>query len=227
MVSGFARFGIVNALVVLGLSQVAATDAAGYRDFQLGSSVASVRGLTTAAERDVYTLYARPAMLQILEWRLPRPSSESTSADPVRQVSFNFVDDQLFRIAVSYDESRTAGLTRADMVSALETTYGERVASIRQLRTGYDSEDSAPVVAQWRSDDTVVSLQHIGYLNGYRLLVTSPRLELMARNAKTAALVIESREAPARNAALLKQQVDEDRAAADKARSTNKAAFRP
>jgi hypothetical protein len=31
MVSGFARFGIVNAFVVLGLSQVAATDATGYR----------------------------------------------------------------------------------------------------------------------------------------------------------------------------------------------------
>lgn len=227
MASGFARFGIVASLVVLGLSPAAATGVAGYRDFQLGTSVASVRVLTTAAERDLYTLYARPAMLQLLEWRLPRPSNGSTTADPVRQVTFNFVDDQLFRISVSYDESRTAGLTRADLVAALETTYGERVATIRQLRAGFDHEDAAPVVAQWRSDDAVVSLQHIPYLNGYRLLVTSPRLELMARNAKTAAVVLETREAPARAAALLKQQADEDREAVDKARTTNKAAFRP
>ncbi len=227
MTSGFTRFGIVASLVVLGLAHAAATEVAGYRGFELGSSVASVRGLTTAAERDLYTLYERPAVLQLLEWRLPRPSSDSTTADPVRQVTFNFVDDQLFRIAVSYDENRTAGLTRADMVSALETTYGERVASIRQLRSGFDHEDAAPVVAQWRTDDFVVSLQHITYLDGYRLLVTSPRLELMARNAKTAALALETREAPARAAAVLKQQADEDRAAADKARSTNKAAFRP
>jgi hypothetical protein len=227
MVSGFARFGILNAFVVLGLSQVAATDATGYRDFQLGSSVESVRGLTTAVERDLHTLHARPAMLQVLEWRLPRPASGSTSADPVRQVSFNFVDDQLFRIAVFYDERRTAGLTRADLVSALETTYGEPVASIRQLDADDDSRDSASVVAQWRSDDTVVSLQHIGYLDGYRLLVTSLRLELIARQAKTAALVLETHEAPARAAALLKQRADEERAAADEARSANKAAFRP
>lgn len=227
MVSGFARFGMVASLVALGLSQVAAADVMGYRDFELGSSVTSVRGLTTAAERDLYTLYGRPAVLQLIEWRLPRPSAESTTADPVRQVTFNFVDDQLFRIAVSYDENRTAGLTKADMIAALETTYGDRVASIRQLRAGFDHEDSAPVVAQWRNDDAVVSLQHITYLDGYRLLVTSPRLELMARNAKTAALVLETREAPALAAAALKQQADEDRAAADKARTTNKAAFRP
>jgi len=58
-------------------------------------------------------------------------------------------------------------------------------------------------------------------------VVMSVPLEGLARSASASAVVMDTREAPAREAALLKRQQDEAKVAEEKARTTNKGVFRP
>ena len=220
--------GTFAGVVTLGAS-VLATDLEQYRDFRLGSStavVAKVAGTTSA--RDLKTLHVRPALLQELDWRPPYNVDRSASgADSVRRVVFSFVDDQLFRMVVEYDRSRTAGMTNDDMIAALSSAYGPRGPVPSRMPVQHDVLDASTAIAQWRTADTSVVLQHSEYGDGYGLVLTSVRLEQLARKAQAAAAAIDAREAPAREAALLKGQRDAAREAAEKTRSTNKEAFKP
>jgi hypothetical protein len=59
------------------------------------------------------------------------------------------------------------------------------------------------------------------------LVITSIPLEALARKAQATAVIIDAREAPARDAARAREQAEAARAAAEKTRATNKAAFKP
>src|SRR5205807_586244 len=96
-----------------------------YREFALGASTADIVARTQSIERDVTTLHERPALLQELTWRTPFPiTSSGGDRDSVRTIEFSFVDNHLFKMVVNYDESRTRGLTREDMIGSLTTIYG-------------------------------------------------------------------------------------------------------
>ena len=96
-----------------------------YREFQLGSDVASIAKLIGIAPSDVKLIHQRPAVMQDVEWR-PRYFSRGASAqtDPVELIVFRFYDDQLFRVVVDYDRDRTEGMTEADMIEAITAEYG-------------------------------------------------------------------------------------------------------
>jgi len=83
------------------------------------------------------------------------------------------------------------------------------------------------VIAEWRHADTTVVLQRKHYNDAFFLVVTSLPLDIIARHAHETALAMDQREAPAREAALLKKRADAEKAAAETTRSTNKKAFRP
>jgi len=58
-------------------------------------------------------------------------------------------------------------------------------------------------------------------------MITSNALEALARKAQASAVIMDAREAPAREAARAKEQADAARAAAEKTRTTNKDTFKP
>jgi len=208
--------------VVFGASTLAAADLEQYRDFRLGTSAATVVKMAgTTSPRDLMTVLPGPVLLQELEWR-PR-------GDPVRRVVFSFVDDQLLKIVVEYEQSRTEGLTKNDMVAALSVAYGphEPLPAPHGERSGYDALDAATVIAQWRTAENAVTLQRYDYVGGYALVVASVRLEQRARQAQAAAAALNAREAQARAAALLRFRADAAREASERTRSANKATFIP
>jgi len=213
------------------LVSLSAADVEHYREFQLGSSVASVKAFTGSPETDLKTVHQRPALLQELVWS-PRYSLRRAipDVDPVRQMVFSFYNDQLFRIAVQYDQTRTSGLTSDDMIAALTTVYGPRLTAkaprVAQPNAG-NSYGSTALVAEWQQGNTSVSLHRSEYDSGFGLVVLSVPLEGLARTASATAVVMDTREAPAREAALLKKQQDDTKAAEEKARVTNKGVFRP
>ena len=65
------------------------------------------------------------------------------------------------------------------------------------------------------------------YREVFRLIVTDPALDDLARKATTQAVRLDEREAPNREIARQKKERDDGRAAAEKARVANKAVFRP
>ena len=219
-------FGIVFSAVGLegqGLSQ--------YRNFELGSDLASVATLAGVASSDAKTIHQRPAVLQDLEWRPARWNVGSTAAstDPVEQIVFSFYNDQLFRAVVDYAHDRTEGMTDADMIEANSATYGTPVKRIAGTRVASPVEvESGLAVARWGVDGRAVVLYRTSsYREVFRLIVTDPALDDLARKATTQAVRLDAQEAPNREITRLKKERDDGRAAAEKARVANKAVFRP
>jgi len=217
-------------MVALTPWSVAAADLGTYRTLTIGASTADVIARTGAAGRDMKTLHERPALLQELLWR-PRYASGRNSADPdsVAAIVFSFIDNQLFRMAIDYDRSRTEGLTKEDMVTSLSEMYGPRSTRPAPIapRPAFDSLDTPIVFATWRQGDVMLTLNQSTYGGGFSLVIISVPLEALARKAQATAVTIDAREAPAREAARAKERADAARAAAERTRTTNKDAFKP
>ena len=225
----FTRGGVSAACIVLAVSTVSSAELSRYREFELGASVATVTAVTQNAAR-VKTVHSRPALLQQLEWR-PRYMAGAPQADrdSIGEVVFSFVDDQLFQMSIAYAQDRTSGLTDQDMVGSLTAVYGAPSSPAPRTRTTSSlvALDAPVVIAEWRHADTTVVLQRKEYSESFFLVITSLPLDVMARKAQATAVAMDQREAPAREAALLKKRADEEKVAAETIRSTNKKVFQP
>jgi hypothetical protein len=203
-----------------------------YRNFALGSDLASISTLAGVALSEAKTIHRRPAVLQDFEWRPPywTAGTTSRSTDPVEQVLFSFYNDQLFRVVADYSAERTAGMTDADMIEAISAEYGTPVKRLPgPVRTAstVEAESGSPVARWGDAQHMVVLYRTESYRHSYRLIVTAPAVDDMARKAATQAMRLDQQEAPGRELARQKQESDDGRAAAEKARVANKETFRP
>ena len=71
------------------------------------------------ASADAKTLHERRGTIRELEWCAPYVGSESTHADPVREIAFTFHNDALYQVIVNYDRDRTEGLTNRDIIGSI------------------------------------------------------------------------------------------------------------
>lgn len=217
--------------VTLSVLPIQAQERPDYRDFTLGSSLARVLVQVAAKASDVTLVHQRPALIQELRWRRPYLPGEASEQDPVEQMVFSFSNDQLFRIAIDYDRSKTDGMTDADMIAALSARYGPPLASSRPLNASTapaqtTGEWTLPI-ARWDSGDTVVVLLRRAFTAGFQVTVTSVRLGDFATTAVAEANRLDKSEAPARELARQQQNAEQTRLSVEKARTANKAAFRP
>jgi hypothetical protein len=217
--------------VVLSGSGVNAQDLSRYRNFELGSRLSSVVTMSGARPADVKVVHRRPAMIQELVWRPPYVSTSTrVAADPVRDIVFTFYNDRLFRIVITYQRDRTEGLTNEDLIDALSVTYG--VPVIPSARQGGPASspghvDERTTVAQWEDADHSLTLSRGTFPMLFRLGLVSRSLDDLAEAAAIEAIRLDDSEAPAREADRLQTEIADARAAQEKARLANKAAFRP
>jgi hypothetical protein len=230
----YARIVAMCAIGIVGSTHgLEGQDLSHYRDFALGSPVASVSTLADGGSSAVKTIHQRPALLQDLEWRPSRWTTASTAAstDPVEQILFSFYDDQLFRVVVDYGHQRTEGMTRADMIEAISAVYGTPLPPTPQARARMASRletESGSALARWGNADYAIALyQMTAYGESFRLIVRDTRLADLARIAETQALRLDDQEAPQREVARQKKQREDDTIATAKARVLNKRVFRP
>jgi len=223
----FTRTGVSAACIVLAVCTVSAAELTRYREFELGASVATVTAVTQNAAR-VKTVHSRPALLQQLEWR-PRymAGAPQPDRDSIGEIVFSFVDDQLFEMSIAYAQDRTSGLTDEDMIASLTAIYGAPLSPRSRPRSRAIALDAPLVIAEWRQADATVALQRKPYNESFVLVITSLSLDTIARKAQASAVVMDEREAPAREAALLKKQADDAKVVAERTRSTNKKVFQP
>ncbi len=203
-----------------------------YRDFLLGSTLVSVSGQVNVAASDAKVIHQRPALIQSLQWRSSyfQAGSNEPLNDPVQQILFSFYNDQLFRMAIDYDRQRTDGMTEADMIGALSATYGgvlKLAPRTAQTFVSQIDDVSGTPIARWGDADFSLVLLRSTFGQGFRLVVTSTRLDALARTADTEAVRLDAREAPQREIARQKKEADDARALQEKARVANKASFRP
>src|SRR4026209_1969091 len=102
---------------VLAVPSLEAQDRSRYREFQLGSDLASIVKLIGMASPDITLVHQRPAVIPNLE-RRPRYTSRPSPAqsDPVDLMVLSFYNDQLFAVIVDYSRDKTEGMTETDMV---------------------------------------------------------------------------------------------------------------
>ena len=232
MISGRA-FGIGVLGLVFSTSALHGQTAAQYRDFQLGSGVATVAALTGVAAADAKIIHSRPAVLQELQWRRPYAGALA-AVDPVEQIAFSFYNDQLFRLIIDYGRDQTEGMTDADMVEAISTMYGATAKlptkSAHALLAAVDEESGTRVAGWGNAAYTAVLYRSSAGMYGsssFRMIVSSVRLAALARTADAQAVRLDERAAPQRERAREKKEVDDALAAKAKARLANKAAFKP
>jgi hypothetical protein len=218
------------ALALLSTQSVSAEDTFRYREFQLGSDLASIAKITSTPATAAKLIHARPVDMKDLEWR-PRNYSGSASPqiDPVDVMLFRFYENQLFKVIVDYDRRRTEGMSAADMIEAISATYGpvSQVPS-RQLGTPtvqYGFPDTP--LAVWGNADYSVTLLRVAYPAAFRLVVALTRLDDLARAASVAAVRLDKAEAPDRERDRQKREADAFAVAQEKAKTENKAQFKP
>ena len=203
-----------------------------YRAFILGSGLSSVAAQVVLPPSDATSVHVRPALIQTLTWRQPyfAAGSNAPQTDPVGQIVFGFYNDQLFRLVVDYDRQRTEGMTDADMIHALSETYGAmvkpRTKTSAKVPTQFDVESGEPI-GTWGTPEYSLVLFHLTFAGGFRVVVTSTELDALARSATALAIRLDQREAPQRAIDQQKKDDEDARASQEKARVTNKAAFRP
>jgi len=218
--------------VILLMLPLHAEDRPDYREFRLGSSVSHVLSQVHLSASDVSRVHERPALIQDLRWTIPFFIADTVEPqkDPVEQIAFSFVDDQLFKLSVDYERKRTEGMTDADMIAAVSGRYGPPVPISKPAKPSiFDRAgvETAKRLAQWIDGDAVVVLSRSAFTGAFQLVVTSTRLDALARTAGADAVRLEQREAPARDAAQRKQVADDAELAKEKARVANKASFQP
>lgn len=227
---GFTGIGVVGFLLCG--TVLAAQDFDRYREFELGSDVAAVSIATGTAASDLKVIHQRPALIQELTWRpkyvLRQPAAPDMQS--VEQIVFTFHENRLFRVTVDYDQAQTRGLADADMMEAVSAIYGSPLlpSAARRPLAAPAYRDPDALVAQWgNADDSVKLYRSSTYATRFRMVVTAEPISGLAFRDAAQALVLDAREAPQREAARQQKDADDRRAANEKARSTNKATFRP
>jgi hypothetical protein len=215
-----------------------AQDLGQHRGIRLGSDVLTVAATYGLSAADAKTVIERPALVQALEWRFARFLSASiASEEPLNDITFRFYDGQLFSIVATYDRKRTEGLTDADLIEAMTTTYGPPLprssaptaptAGTSPRSTRSWNADEGQAIARWEDADSTVTLLRTRYPSDISLVVRSKRLSGLAQSAELESARLDRSEAPRREAARLQKEADETRVSAEKARPANKAGFKP
>ncbi|WP_396625515.1 hypothetical protein [Luteitalea sp.] len=192
-----------------------------YREHAMGDQLADVLARTSARPADVRTLHERPALLQSLEWHRPY-SSHDEAPDPVKTVTFAFVDGQLYQLTVDYDRMRVGGLTTADLLKGVETVYGPRQATGTPPPIPPGSPAGTVMLGHWTDAEASVMLLR-GPYEDLRLVVRSNALGDQAQRAMASAISQDALEAPARRTAAKAAEA----AALQDERTKNRTAFKP
>ena len=220
--------GIVSLGVVLTTPDVVAQSLSRYRAYPLESSLASIVKGSGAREADLKTLHERPARIQELEWRAAYVSPGKAAPDPVRSILFTFFDDQLYRVVVTYDHDRMEGLTDGDVRESISAAYAALPMQAQaKTSVSLDMPANTTVIAQWDDGTSMLSLVRAGYSREFQLVLISKQLSARARTATKEALRLDTDEAPQRELDQRNKALADIRVAQEKARTVNRAAFKP
>jgi len=202
-------------------------DLARYREFQFGTSLPAVAKQINMRPSEARVIHQRPAVIQELDWRLPHAV---VATDSVDEVLFTFYNGELSRMLITYDHSRTEGLTDEDMVEAISAKYGTATRPAEKVVLFSSSQvynDSEKVIARWENSQYSFNLFRSAYQPTFGLVVFAKRVDAQAQVASVEASRLDEQEAPQRETDRQKRKDAENREGAAKARLVNKPAFRP
>jgi hypothetical protein len=202
-----------------------AQDFSKYRDFSLGMNLATVLKRTEKKLADVTTTHGAPALFQEVTWWPPSLPGASSRSDSVEQVFFYFFNGELYKIAVTYDQSSTKGLTAEDLIRTISAKYGPPASIVPEpavtLNIGYDMQQKT--IASWQDSQYCLNLVRTASSDRFGLLIYSKRVNAEAELGLVEAAKLEKEQAPAKEAERKKKETD----ALELTRQLNQRSFRP
>ena len=224
--SHFARHFAVLLGVLASASLVNADDLSKYRPFQFGMGLAKAAEAGGMHVSDAKAIHQRPALIQELTWRPDRSQAFSIS-DPVTDVVLSFYNGELFRMAVEYDRYKTKGMTTADMTEAISAIYGTAVLPVDEIAVASNLRGNMNVVARWEDSQYLCSLLHPTDEPVFYFILSSKRLDDMARSAVIEAVRMETEQAPQKEIDDRNKREQDRLLQLENARVANKPKFRP
>jgi hypothetical protein len=212
-------------------------DLSRYREFQFGARLPVVAKRAHLKPSEAITIHQRPSMIQELAWGAYNFTPSSPRSDSVKDILFSFYNGELFRMVVTYDPDRIAGMTVEDIVEAVSAKYGtatrpvdEIILSSTQLFSDGEkliSDRSEKVIARWEDSQYSYNLFQPTYQSTFGMIIYSKRLDALARAAIVESIRLDAQEARQRKNERQKKKNEEDRVQQEKARRMNKVPFRP
>ena len=209
------------AVLLLMAPTLRAQDFSKYREFSLGTNLATVLTHTHQKSTDARTIHGRPALIQELNWWPPNLSGAPYRSDSVEQIRLSFYNDMLYKISVTYDLSATEGLTAEDMVKFISTKYGP-ATTVSLAKDATKNERQEPV-ASWDDSQYSFNLVRSSFTGGFQLAAYLKSMNAEAELALAEAVKLDKQEWPLREAERQKKEID-DR---EVARQKNQKSFRP
>jgi hypothetical protein len=199
-----------------------AQDLSKYRQFSLGTSLAEISKQTDLHASDVTTSQQSPATIQQLQW-WPVPLNLLKKPEAVQTVMFSFYNGALFKVVATYDNDATTGLTDADMIAAISSTYGPANRGVVADAHADTASGLAEPIARWEDAQHSVVLSRESFLNSFTLVVSAKQLDAQAEASMVESAKQAQSDAPQKEAARTKQAADD----LETARQSNLKAFRP
>ena len=97
------------------------------------------------------------------------------------QVYGQIPNGQLFRMVVSYDRSRTEGMTVEDMIEAISANYGTGTTPAAELIFPTIYNESVKVIARWEDSQYSFNLVRSSYQPRFGMVMFSKRLDALAQ----------------------------------------------
>jgi hypothetical protein len=202
-----------------------AQDFSKYREFSLGTNLATVLKRTEKKLADVNTTHGAPALFQEVTWWPPSLPGAYSRSDSVEQVLFYFLNGELYKIVVAYDQSSTEGLTAEDLIKTISAKYGRPASVLPEpastLNVGYDMQQKT--IASWEDSQYCLNLVRTASSDRFGLVIYSKRVNAEAELGLVEAAKLEKEQAPAREAARQKKETN----ALELTREQNQKSFRP
>ena len=223
------RLGTSLFFSLLSVAVCGAQDFSSYRGFRLGSTPEVVGRNIGGTAYNLKVIHDRPALIEDFEWNPPR-TGDAAIGDSLRGVRFSFYNKELFRMVVTYDPSKTEGLTSGDIIEAITKDFGkpsmpDSMVTVSPLGAFY--QDNEKVLAAWDNTEYSYSLFRSSFGSTFGLVIVSKEREVLAKAASEQSSAQDRLDAPQKELDRLKQQDTERRETEAKARAINKPKFRP
>ncbi len=219
----------VASLLIFGAMQPTshAADLSRCREFQLGSSLATIAKQTGLDPAQAKVVQSRPALIQQLDWR-PQSVNAPARSEAVLNIEFLFLNGELYQIAASYDRYEIEGLTAGDLIESISTTFGApgQPSASAKLEPGRYA-DEEEVLSQWQDSQYSFELIRSSFGRSYRLQGVLKRLQAAVQAATLEASRLDDKEAPQRELDRAAKADETERVKLEKARTANKPKFRP
>jgi hypothetical protein len=219
------KFVISLGLILLATPVIFGQDLSRYRNFVLGTSLATVSKQVGQDAHQATLISESPALIQEMRHWQFETSDSWDRMGPVSHILFTFYNGKLYRIVVVYDQRAVEGLTEEDMVKAISVRYGVGVRLYPEIDFPSHDVYSSPdkMIAQWDDPQNSVSLFHSTGSESLGLAVFSKRVNALAEAAIVESAKLAKEQAPQKEIDRQKKEVDD----LDIARQKNIKGFRP